>query len=1173
MSERPWEEAIPWLRFPRRYCVSVLLSLWSTNPFGSRDWIGFASSAGEAVPGGGGASDKDVLLRLKRHLQAKNPIYQGAYARWNEPDPSPCGWEGITCNDADRVVGVNLAGSNIAGEIFPSFSFLTELARLDLSSNTIGGQLPPDLNKCSGLRYLNVSHNLIGGELNLTGLVNLETLDLTLNRFNGSIRHNFPALCANLVSLNVSTNGFAGDITGCFDHCPKLKFLDLSSNQFTGRIWLGFPNLREFSVAENSLVGGFPSSTFGSTCDLEILDLSANNFSGAFPDSIANCSKLTSLNLWGNAFTGRIPCAIGLLSELSALNLGNNSFDPVIPQELVNCSKLVFLDFSISGFNGDIQEIFGRFAAMSYLILQGNQYTGGIASSGILKLPNLVRLDLSFNRLSGNIPVGITRMPTLKILILAGNEFSGGIPPDFGSMAGVQLLDLSYNKLTGSIPAAIGKLTSLLWLMLAENNLTGEIPPEIGNCSSLMWLNLRNNQLSGRIPPEISAMGKDPFPTFEANRREIIGVAAGSGECLAMKRWIPASYPPFNFIYALMTRKTCRDTWDRLLKGYGIFQFCANSTSGVRTLAISGYLQFSRNRFSGEIPPEIGRMRNFSMIQLSANRLSGRLPTEIGKVPLVVLNVSHNGLSGGIPKEIGFLRCLSSLDLSRNNFSGELPSSLNGLSELNKFNVSYNPLLSGVVPTNGQIATFGNDSFLGDPLISFASSSARDTPPVTRNNGPAGEGGRWRVAAFWVFFALSSAFVLCGALSLAVLCLGGARAAVDTYADPEPEPEGLLLDGAKCRSDACRSSTVTSTSTSSAEGVSGCSSKGSAGVRVFRLDGGAEGLAFTYDDIVAATGNFDERMVVGRGGHGVVYRGVLPDGRRVAVKKLQRRGNGRGEEEDEGEREFRAEMEVMTGRGHPNMVALHGWCLAGAARLLVYEYMVGGSLEEVIEEWGRFGWERRLAAATGVARALAFLHHECTPAVVHRDVKASNVMLDARGRARVTDFGLARAVEAGESHVSTVVAGTVGYVAPEYGRTWRATTRGDVYSFGVLAMELATGRRALDGGEESLVERVRRAAAQEVGLRLVGAAGEEPGEGLTAMLGLLMVGLRCTAESPQARPDMREVLGKLLRICNSSGIGASEVGSSDTSPPPHWSLQSHNTSSSSSVKSYWDGCF
>ncbi|RZR90943.1 hypothetical protein BHM03_00018954 [Ensete ventricosum] len=1150
--------------------VPVRSTISALNP--PETYSDLLCSSREVIPGRGASSDKEVLLQLKRDLQDNNPIYQGAYARWNESDPSPCGWEGITCNDA-RVVGVNLTGSNISGEIFPCFSFLTELARLDLSSNTIGGRLPPDLNKCSGLRYLNLSHNLIGGELNLTGLANLETLDLTRNRFNGSIRPNFPALCANLVSLNVSTNGFAGDITGCFDHCPKLKFLDLSSNQFTGRIWSGFPNLREFSVAENSFVGGFPSSTFGSTCDLEILDLSTNNFSGAFPDSIANCSKLTSLDLSGNAFTSTIPCAIGSLSELSVLNLGNNSFDPVIPQELVNCSKLVFLDFSKSGFDGDIQEIFGRFAALSYLILHGNQYTGGIESSGILKLPNLVTLDLSLNNLSGNIPVGITRMPTLKILILAWNEFSGSIPPDFGSMAGVQLLDLSYNKLTGPIPGAIGNLTSLLWLMLAGNNLTGEIPPEIGNCSSLMWLNLANNQLSGRIAPEISAIGKDPFPTFEANRREILGVAAGSGECLAMKRWIPGSYPPFNFIYALMTRKTCRDTWDRLLKGYGIFQFCANSSSGVRTLAISGYLQLAGNRLSGEIPPEIGRMRNFSMIQLSANRLSGRLPAEIAAVPLVLLNVSHNGLSGGIPEEIGFLRCLSILDLSRNNFSGKLPSSLNGLSELNKFNVSYNPLLSGVIPMNGQIVTFGNDSFLGDPLISFASSSAHDTPPVARNNGPAGEGGRWRAAVFWVFVALSSAFVLCGALSLAVLCLGGARLAVDTDADPEPDPEGLLLDGAKRRSDACISSTVTSTSTSSTEGVSGCSSKGNAEVRVFRLDGGAEGLAFTYDDIVAATGNFDERMVVGRGGHGVVYRGVLPDGRRVAVKKLQRRGNGKGEEEDEGEREFRAEMKVMTGRGHPNMVALHGWCLAGTARLLVYEYMEGGSLEEVIQEWGRFGWERRLAAATGVARALAFLHHECTPAVVHRDVKASNVMLDARGRARVTDFGLARAVGAGESHVSTVVAGTVGYVAPEYGRTWRATTRGDVYSFGVLAMELATGRRALDGGEECLVERVRRAAAQEGGLRLVAAEGEEPGDGVAAMLGLLMVGLRCTAESPQARPDMREVLGMLLRICNSSGIGASEEGSSDTSPPPHWSLQTHNTSSSSSVKIYWEGWF
>ncbi|THU53780.1 hypothetical protein C4D60_Mb10t18040 [Musa balbisiana] len=1099
-----------------------------------------------------GATDKEVLLELKGHLEAKNPIRQGPYARWNQSDPSPCDWLGITCDGADRVVGVDLAESNISGELFPHFYLLTELAHLDLSSNTISGPIPADLNRCSGLKYLNLSHNLLDGQLNLTGLNNLETLDLTLNRFNGSIRSSFPAICVNLVSLNLSANSFSGDITGCFDECPKLQCLDLSSNRFTGPIWRGFPKLRELSVSENNLTGDFPSSTFTPGCDLEILDLSANKLSGTFPSSIANCSKLTSLNLWGNAFTGAVPSGIGSLSELNALNLGKNSFDRIIPEELLNCSKLVFLDFSKSNFGGDVQEIFGRFTTLDYLILQGNQYTGGIESSGILKLPNL-------------------------ILIFAYNDLSGVIPPEFGSMTGIQLLDLSHNKLTGSIPVEIGNLTSLLWLMLADNNLTGEIPPEMGNCRSLMWLNLANNRLSGRIPPEIATIGIDPFPTFEANRREILGGIVGSGECLAMQRWIPENYPPFNFIYMLMTRKTCRVTWERLLKGYGIFPICSNSSSRVRTLAISGYLQLSGNRLSGGIPSEIGRMRNLSLITVDNNRLSGHLPPDIGGLPLAVLNVSDNRLSGAIPEEIGSLQCLWSLDLARNNLSGELPASLNSLYELNKFNVSYNPLLSGVVPLSGQIATFDGDSFLGDPLISFASSSAGGTSP------PAGSGrsmrwrGRWKAVVFWVFLALCSVFVACGALFFTLIRLRVARAAVNPYADQEPDPEGLLLGGVKRRSDTVGSSTPTMTTTTSlAEAASGCSSADGAGVRVFRLDRGVERTAFTYGDIVVATGNFDEGMVVGRGGHGVVYRGVLPDGRLVAVKKLQRTGRESGEEEDEGEREFRAEMEVMAGRCHPNLVALRGWCLARSARLLVYEYMEGGSLEEVIEDWGRFGWERRLAAATGVARALAFLHHECMPAVVHRDVKASNVMLDARGRARVTDFGLARAMGPGTSHVSTVVAGTVGYVAPEYGRTWRATTRGDVYSYGVLAMELATGRRAVDDGEECLVERVRRVATGEGGQRLAEAAGEE--EGAAEMLGLLMVGLRCTAEAPGARPDMREVLAMLLKIADRSGGGARETGSEgsqSSASPPHWSLQSHNTSSSSSssVQSYWEGFF
>lgn len=299
-------------------------------------------------------------------------------------------------------------------------------------------------------------------------------------------------------------------------------------------------------------------------------------------------------------------------------------------------------------------------------------------------------------------------------------------------------------------------------------------------------------------------------------------------------------------------------------------------------------------------------------------------------------------------------------------------------------------------------------------------------------------------------------------------------------------------------------------------------------MKVIRLDK----TAFTYADILMATCNFSDSRIIGKGGFGTVYRGVLPDGREVAVKKLQRDGI-------EGEKEFRAEMEVLSGNGlgwpHPNLVTLYGWCLNGSEKLLVYEYMEGGSLEDLISDRMRLTWRRRLDVAIDVARALVFLHHECFTAIVHRDVKASNVLLDRNGKARVTDFGLARVVDDGNSHVSTMVAGTVGYVAPEYGQTGQATTKGDVYSFGVLSMELATGRHALDGGEECLVEWARRVMGNgRQGLSRavipVVMLGSGLAEGAEEMRELLRIGIKCTAESPQARPNMKEVLAMLITI-------------------------------------------
>ncbi|KAL7098894.1 hypothetical protein ACP275_09G047200 [Erythranthe tilingii] len=1070
--------------------------------------IFFILIPGKLVIGDSVETDKQVLQNLRSFLEKGNPVFanQVRYIQWNPTDTSPCNWPGITCSN-NRVTEIDLSDCNIAGDIFDNFSALTELTHLDLSGNTVGGSIPADLSLCRNLKFLNLSHNIIDGDLNFTGLWNLEILDLSLNRIRvHDIRLAIPENCDNLLVANISSNNFTGEVGPVFEKCPNLKYLDLSSNELTGDVWPGFDVMIEVSLSRNRFSGVVPASIFSPNCSLRALDLSENDFFGQFPPEISNCKDLKELTLWGNKFTGLIPNEIGLLSNIEALYLGNNNFSREIPESLVGLGKLVFLDLSRNNFKGDVQDIFGRLTQVKFLLLHRNGYTGGIYSSGVLNLPQISRLDLSFNNFSGPLPVGISRMSSLKFLIFAYNQFTGNIPSEYGNLSGLQALDLSFNNLNGSIPSSLGNLKSLLWLMLANNSLTGPIPKELGNCSSLLWLNLANNRLSGAIPPQLTSIGSDPTPTFMLNRRND-RVPAGSGECLAMMRWIPVDYPPFRFVYDLLTRKRCRSLWDTILKGYGMFSVCLPG-SNIRTSQISGYLQLSGNRLSGEIPLEIGRMLNFSMVHLGQNLFTGELPSDIGKLPLVVLNISKNVFSGEIPMQIGNLKCLQNLDLSYNNFSGVFPTSLNHLSDLNKFNISYNPFISGVISSTGQMATFEKWSFVGDPLLLLPAFMTNDSNGEAVSKHAENKNARG-FKAFLVVLSLILAFLVFGLMTL-VVCL--------LVKSPIDSP-GYLLQNSKYRHELASSSGGSSPWTTSDT------------IKVIRLDK----TAFTHSDILKATRSFSEDRIIGRGGSGTVYRGVLPDGREVAVKKLRTEGA-------DGEREFKAEMEVLSGNGfgwrpHPNLVPLYGWCLDGAEKLLVYEYMEGGTLEDMITDRLTLNWSRRLDVAVDVARALVYLHHECYPSVVHRDVKASNVLLDRSGRARVTDFGLARVVDVGGSHVSTMVAGTVGYVAPEYGQTWQATTKGDVYSYGVLAMELATGRRAVDGGEECLVEWAKRVMGDgrgvgpdrgniPVALLVSGLA-----EGAEKMRELLRVGIWCTAEIPHFRPNMKEVLGMLFRIC------------------------------------------
>ncbi|CAN1312419.1 Probable LRR receptor-like serine/threonine-protein kinase At1g74360 [Linum perenne] len=746
------------------------------------------------VAGDSLAADRDALLGLKSHLISRNRVNPGRYLQWNQSNP--CNWPGISCSsNGSRVIGIDLADDNISGELYGNFSSLTALEFLDLSRNSLLGSLPADLSNCQTLAYLNLSHNILRGEVNFTGLRSLEVIDLAKNRFSGGIQFNSPGMCMNLVVANLSENFFIGRVDHSFVGCSKLQYLDLSSNHFVGGLWSGFSKLKEFSASENGF-NELHDSDFDENCSLISLDIAENSFTGMLPGNVSNCKNLTILNAGGNHFSGLIPSQIGRISGLASLLLGNNSFSSDIPETLLNLKNLTLVDLSRNSFGGKIQPIFGRFTQAKFMVLSGNAYTGGLHSSGLLSLTNLVGLDLSYNNFSTPLPVELSQMRGLKFLIMAHNQFTGSIPEEYGNLTDIQALDLSFNRLTGSIPSSLGELKYLLWLMLANNTLSGRIPSELGRCNSLLWLNLSNNRLSGTIPSQLMNIGSNPEPTFRLN--------------------------------------------------------------------------------------------------------------------LLVL-----------------------------------------------------------------------------------------------------------------------AILICGGLSFVIHILG--KTPQDTY---------LLQEGNKF----------------GVEFLTGSSSSDT--VKIIRLDK----TAFTHADILSATENFSERRIVGRGGFGTVYRGVLPNGRQVAVKKLLREGI-------EGEKEFRAEMEVLTGNGgHPNLVALHGWCLDGCQRILVYEFMEGGALEDLVADRGRLSWRRRAEIAVDVARALVFLHHECYPAVVHRDVKASNVLLDQEGRARVTDFGLARFVDVGRGMVSAM-------------------------------------------------------------------------EGAAEMWELLRIGVRCTAEAPQGRPNMKEVLGMLVKML-AGGYGGVDL------PPP-----------------------
>ncbi|XP_016468989.1 LRR receptor-like serine/threonine-protein kinase FEI 1 [Nicotiana tabacum] len=495
-------------------------------------------------------------------------------------------------------------------------------------------------------------------------------------------------------------------------------------------------------------------------------------------------------------------------------------------------------------------------------------------------------------------------------------------------------------------------------------------------------------------------------------------------------------------------------------------------------------LILSNHKLSGPISSDIGKLDNLQILALHGNNLYGSIPPELGNcTELKSLFLQGNYLSGSIPDELGNLSKLENLDLSSNSLSGNIPASLGKLTNLASFNVSTN-FLVGQIPSDGRLANFGNESFLGNrklcgqqvnAVCDAGGPTSFAQPPISaESQNKKKYSGRLLISASATVGAL---------LLVALMCFWGCFLYKRLGKN---DGRGLAVDVG-------------------------------AGASIVMFHGD---LPYSSKDIIKKLEALNEEHIIGSGGFGTVYKLAMDDGNVFALKRIVKMNEGF-------DRFFERELEILGSIKHRYLVNLRGYCNSPTSKLLIYDFLSGGSLDEVLHERSeQLDWDARLTIIMGAAKGLAYLHHDCSPRIIHRDIKSSNILLDGNFEARVSDFGLAKLLEDEESHITTIVAGTFGYLAPEYMQSGRATEKTDVYSFGVLVLEVVSGKRPTD------------ATFIEKGLNIVGwlnfLATESRQRDIVdphcervqteSLDALLSVATQCVSSNPEERPTMHRVV-------------------------------------------------
>lgn len=995
-------------------------------------------------------------------------------------------------NDPDTEVFLTSLNGSIPDEI----GNLVSLQYLNLAVNNFEGNIPANIGKLSLLREMKLDNNMFTGlPSNLSALVNLEHLKLQRNQL--SVLPTDIGALVNLNSLDVSDNNLTA-IPSSIGNLVNLEELNLVGNRITSvEPFATLPNLLKLELQGNGFTGQLPD--LSSLKKINHLNLGKNfinwEYTNGVPEYFANFTHLNYLDMSYNNIGSPFPTIFTKLKNLTSLLCIQCNLSGTIPPEIGNLELLDYLDLGSNNLTGPIPKDIGALTILMTLRLNSNQLNGTIPST-FQDLTSLTELQLQENRLSGSIKNCIT--PAANVVYLHSNKFSGRLPSNFGTTTEIWLqdndlnnvipssiftsdltaLDLSRNILRGSLPKDIGEASGLTTLRLSGCGLTGPIPEELNNLISLQILDLSNNAFT--LLPSLNDLTEITELSLSTNVIYGIGKLPQSEKLqkldLSVNQLELPKFPSLPSVYnkSLITLNFADNRIKgtfllKYLRDYKSLQsvFLGNNelTGRVPNLnqTTAEFLSFSNNGFGSTTTQTVDKTKT---IDLSGNPLClkngafcngtySRDPTQFNATDFCSVkcdggnspNLYINKTKGDCLCS-GYLNVTLTLQSTPLSFvsTSAIQSIREWLSTSSEVDINQVQILSAAILTFQskmivEIKIFGQTNKEPDTQIQLKLISKITDPTTILNVGSV-----QNLAFQYVqLYVIPPSPPPPPSAPLSVVVISRKSKPLEAWVIGIIVAFGLLL--------------IVTIITLVFYILCNREKKDSTfAIRI--KEHFVKSIPFM--EIKLATDNFNEEQLLGKGGYGFVYKGIGPQGEEWAVKRAKTVSI-------KGLEEFESEIDIISKISHTNIVKLLGFCDQKNEQILVYEFMSLGSLRALIKgpkdntEWVPLTFKQRVNIALGSAEGLRYMHMFAKPAIIHRDIKTDNILVDHSFTAKIADFGLSKDIQDGslESALATRVAGTVGYIDPEYYTSFAVTAKSDVYSFGVVLFELITGKGAL----------------------------------------------------------------------------------------------------------------